>query len=80
MMFIFSTKNIERETKLIAAWVKDLKFNLGPSINGLVTDENIKLCCRGSVLALFQSTAACKIDSKHTQSFTKLFPVCTVEI
>ena len=53
---------------------------LGPSINRPVTDGNIKLCCRGSVLALFQSTTACKIDSKHTEDYTKLFPVCTVEI
>ena len=30
--------------------------NLGPSINGLVTDGNTKLCCRGFILALFQST------------------------
>ena len=29
---------------------------LGPSINGLVTDGNTKLCCRGFILALFQST------------------------
>ena len=35
---------------------------LGPSMNGLVTDGNTKLCCRGFVLALFQSTTAYKID------------------
>ena len=34
-------------------------------INGLVTDGNTKLCCRGFVLALFQSITAYKIDSKH---------------
>ena len=38
------------------------KFYLGPSINGLVTDGNTKLCCCGFFLALFQSTAAIKID------------------
>ena len=35
---------------------------------------------RGSVLALFQSTTANKIDSEHTWDYTKLFPVCKVEI
>ena len=29
---------------------------------------------------VFQRTTACKIDSKHTQDYKKLFPVCTVEI
>ena len=28
---------------------------LGPSINGLVTDGNTKLFCRGFILELFQS-------------------------
>ena len=32
------------------------------------------------VLALFQSTTANKIDSEHTRDYTKLFPVCKVEI
>ena len=53
---------------------------LEPSINGLVTDGNTKLCCRGFVSVLFQSTAAYKIDSEHTQDYTKLFPVCKLEI
>ena len=53
---------------------------LGPRINGLVTERNTKLCCQGFVLALFQSTAAYKIDSEHIQDYTKLFPVCKVEI
>ena len=48
-------------------------YVLGPSINELVTDENIELCFRGSVLALFQSTKACKIDSNHTQVY-KVIP------
>ena len=30
---------------------------------GLVTDGNTQLCCRGFILALFQSTTANKIDS-----------------
>ena len=42
---------------------------LGPSINGLFTDGNTKLCCRGFILALFQSTTANKIDSEHTQDY-----------
>ena len=29
---------------------------LGLCIKGLVTDGNTKLCCRGFILALFQST------------------------
>ena len=53
---------------------------LGPSINGLVTDGNTKLCCHGFVLALFQSTTANKMDSEHTRDYMKLFPVCKVEM
>ena len=51
-----------------------------PSINGLVTDGNTKLCCRGLTLALFQSTTANKIDSEHTQDYKRLLPVCKAEI
>ena len=29
------------------------KFSLGPNINGLVTDGNTKVCCRGFIFALF---------------------------
>ena len=57
-----------------------LSLVLGPSINGLVTAVNIKLCCQGSVLALFHSIKANKIDSDHTRDYMKLFPVCKVEI
>ena len=57
-----------------AAW------NLGPSINGLVTGRNTKLCCRGFILALFQSTTANKIDSEHTRGYKRLFPVFEAEI
>ena len=49
---------------------------LGPSINGLVTDGNTKLCCRGFILALFQSTTANKIDPEHTQYYKRLLLVC----
>ena len=42
---------------LVEAYTEDL------SINGLVTDGNTKLCSRGITLAVFQSTAANKIDS-----------------
>ena len=34
--------------------------------NGLVTDGNTKLCCRGFILTLFQSTTANKNDFEHT--------------
>ena len=44
---------------------------LRPSINGLVTGENTKLCCRGFILALFQCTTANKIDSDHTRDHNK---------
>ena len=54
--------------------------NLGPSINGLVTDGKTKLYCRGSILALFQSITAGKIDSEHTQDYKRLLPVCEAEI
>ena len=53
---------------------------LGPSINGLVTDVNTTLCCRGIILALFQSTTANKIDSEHTQDYKRLLPICEAEI
>ena len=51
-------------------------LNLGPSINRLVTDGNIKIYCRGCILVLFQSITANKFDSEHN----KLFPVCQVEL
>ena len=36
-----------------------ITFSLGPSINGLITDRNTKICCQGFVLAGFiQSTTA----------------------
>ena len=49
-------------------------------VNGLVTDGNSKICCRGFVLTLFQSTTVFKIDSEHTLGYTNLFPVCKVAI
>ena len=52
----------------------DFPIYLGPSKNGLFTDRNTNSCCRGFVLALFQSTTAYKIDSEHsqhTQDYTK---------
>ena len=50
--------------------MEGLIINLGPSINGLVTDGNTKLCCQGYVLTLFQSTTAYKIDPKHIPDYT----------
>ena len=55
-------------------------YQLGPSINGLVTDGNTKLCCGGFILALFQSTTANKTDSEHTRGHKRLLPVCEAEI
>ena len=49
--------------------------NLRPSINGLVTDRNTKLCCGGFILVLFQCTTANKIDSEHTQDYKRLLSV-----
>ena len=57
-----------------------LKSHLGPSINGLVTDGNTKLCCHGFILVLFQSTTANKIYSEHTRDYKRLLPVCEAEI
>ena len=57
-----------------------VQFLLRPSINGLVTDGNTKLCCLDFILALFQSTTANKIDSEHTQDYKRLLPVCEAEI
>ena len=45
-------------------------FDLGPSINGQVTDVNIKLCCQGFILAPFQSITANKVDSEYV--YTRL--------
>ena len=56
-------------------------YLLGPSINGLVTDGNVKLCCRGFISALSQSTTANKIDSEHVHEiYKRLLPVCEAEI
>ena len=55
-------------------------IDLGPSINGLVTDGKTKLCCRGFILVLFQSTRANKIDSEHTGGYKRLLSVCEAEI
>ena len=64
-----------KHSYFIGDWCK-----LGPSINGLVTNGNTKLCCRGFILALFQSTTANKIDSEHTLGYKRLLPVCEAEI
>ena len=48
---------------------------LAPSINGLVTNVNTKLCCRGFVLELFRSTTAYEIGSGNTRDYMKLFLV-----
>ena len=57
-----------------------ISLRLGPSINGLVTDRNTKLCCQGFILALFQSTTANTIDSEHTRDYKRLLPVWEAEI
>ena len=49
--------------------------DLGPCINGLVTDGNTQLYCLGYILALFQSTTGNKICSEHTQDYKRLLPV-----
>ena len=54
--------------------------HLGPSVNGLVTDGNAKLCCRGFILALLLGTKANKINSEHTQDYKRLLLVCEAEI
>ena len=51
-------------------------FCLGPSMNRLVTDGNTKLCCRGFILALFQSSTDNTIDT----DYNRLLPVCEAEI
>ena len=55
-------------------------FILGPRINRLVTDKNTKLCCRGNILALFQSNTANKCGSEHTWDYKRLLPVCEAKI
>ena len=74
--------------RLLKAFAKHMcvKYNLqctcilGPSINRLVTDGNTKLCCRGFIFLLFQSTTANKIDSEHTRDYKRFLPVCEAEI
>ena len=66
---------------LLVSLCKSSAYWVRPSKNGLVTDGITELCCRGFVLALFQSTCtAYKIDSEHTRDYTKLFPVSKLEI
>ena len=55
-------------------------MRLGPSINGLVTDGNTKLCCRGFILALLQSTTANNVYSEHKRDYERLLRVCEAEI
>ena len=78
--YLLTNKNQSKLRLLDAPPPNVCTCNLGPSINGQVTDRNTKLCCRGFVLAQFQCTTAYKIVSEHTQNYTKLFPVCKVEI
>ena len=49
-------------------------------MNGLVTDRNTNLCCRGFILTLVQSTAGKKIDFEHTRDYKRPLPVCEAEI
>ena len=50
------------------SWARLASFcHLGPSINGLVTDGNSKLCCRGFILTLFQSNKVAKIRNRYNQ-------------
>ena len=53
------------EVEVNNCFFKPFHSDLRPSINGLVTDGNTKLCCCGFILALFQSTTANKIDSTY---------------
>ena len=56
---------------------------LRPIINGLVTDRNTKLCCRGFVLALymyFKVLQPIKLILNIPDIISELFPVCNVEI
>ena len=46
----------------------------------MVTDGYTKLCRRGFVSALIQSSTANKIDSEHTLYYMKLFLVFKIEI
>ena len=65
---------------IIILQLNKISLYLRPSINGLVTDGNTKLCCEGFILALFQSTTANKIDSEHTRDYKRLLPVWEAEI
>ena len=66
---------------MVANHSSDVNYqSLGPSINGLVTDGYTKLCCRGYISALFQSTTANKIGSEHTRDYKRLLPVCEAKI
>ena len=62
------------------SFLNEKSYNLVPTIYRLVTDGNAKLCCRGLILGLFQSTSANKIDSEHRRDYRRLNPVCEAEI
>ena len=63
---------------LIARSIHLVSLSSQTQYKGLVTGGNTKLCCRGFILALFQSTIANKIHSEHTQDYKNLFSVCKV--
>ena len=77
---IINTKYIVPNSMHCSVLQSCFTWKLGPSINGLVTGGNTKLCCRGFILALFQSTTANKIDSEHLRDYKRLLPVCEAEI
>ena len=52
---------------------------LGPSLNGLVTNGNTKLCCEAFILALFQSTTAHKISYELIRDYKKLLLIYEIE-
>ena len=77
-------KNLHQNQKADDLWIWYVKFGmrglpslfkLGPSINGLVTDGNAKLCSRGFVKYWVN-----RFDSEHTRDYTKFYPVCKVKI
>ena len=63
------------------AWSENMVANEVPQISWLptqtqykwmVTDGNTKLCCRGFILTLSQSTTSNKTDSEHTRDYKRL--------
>ena len=67
----FAQQNIHTKRVILALFLAIVQcffadaFRLRPSIPGLVTNGPSKICCRGYILVLFQTTTAIKLMFYH---------------